>query len=219
MEDSGGVSGGYLIYSFLSQVFLKDKQLTADVKNIEYANWFSNIDGELDEIKHQLKEIPGTKLVEQDGDLKVRKRDSFFLNTPERSSSTDLVNPLKLENVKPFLEQEANKVDDVIAEDGPEDSERDTSQIEISKEQLANVIDVEITDQLKKQEEEKKEPKVVEFEDPFAYDDELPKTKTPPPVEESPQMVENGEELLKSETCPPGIDQDFGVSLSQEINA
>lgn len=146
MEDSGGVSGGYLIYSFLSQVFLKDKQLTADVKNIEYANWFSNIDGELDEIKHQLKEIPGTKLVEQDGDLKVRKRDSFFLNTPERSSSTDLVNPLKLENVKPFLEQEANKVDDVIAEDGPEDSERDTSQIEISKEQLANVIDVEITD-------------------------------------------------------------------------
>ena len=59
----------------------------------------------------------------------MTKRDSFFLNTPERCSSTDLVSPLKLESVKPFLEQEANviKKEDVIDEDGPEDSERDTS--------------------------------------------------------------------------------------------
>lgn len=169
-EGHSDTSGGYLIYSFLSQVFLKDKSLTPDLRNIEYNNWFSNIDGELDEIKIQLKEIPGTRIVEKDGQVTVTKRDSFFLNTPERASSTELVSPLKLESVKPFLEQEQNaiKKEDVIAEDGPEDSERDASQLDISKDQLANVIDVEITDQLKTKEDDwkeevKKETKVIEI--------------------------------------------------------
>lgn len=59
----------------------------------------------------------------------MTKRDSFFLNTPERCGSAELVSPLKLESVKPFLEQEANaiKKEDVITEDGPEESERDIS--------------------------------------------------------------------------------------------
>ena len=42
MEESKP-SGAYLIYAFLAQVFLKDKQLTADLKNIDYGSWFSNI--------------------------------------------------------------------------------------------------------------------------------------------------------------------------------
>ena len=45
---------------------------------------------------------------------------------------------------------------------------------------------------------------MVEIEDAFAYD--MPaKPKTPPPSENTlGEMVEKGEELMKSETCPPG---------------
>lgn len=101
-----GASGGYLIYSFLSQVFLKDKQLTADLKNIDFANWFSNVDSELDEIKMLLEDIPGVRVVEVNGQMRVEKRGSFHLNTPERSSSSEnLTPPINLEGLKPFLEK------------------------------------------------------------------------------------------------------------------
>ena len=90
------------------------------------------------------------------------------------------------------------------------------------------MIDVEITDELKKPEEGKteevkKEAKVIEFEDPFAYDDEPPKKavkpQTPPPTEEKVnQMIENGEELMKSETCPPGVDVNIAAGMSLDVN-
>lgn len=93
------------------------------------------------------------------------------------------------------------------------------------------MIDIDITDELKTKEEDKaeevkKEEKVIEFEDPFAYDDEpkakapevpkVEKPQTPPPSEEPLDLMEKGDEFMKSETCPPGMENEVKAALNED---